>query len=100
MCVTDAGGIRDSAREEASAHANEPRQPQRPFFYLGQVQVGRVDGTTTEKVKEKILVRKHPDTLTSLTNLTSVHQRQDKYEVAEAMHFRILEQYDKDGPDR
>jgi tetratricopeptide (TPR) repeat protein len=42
------------------------------------------------KAREKVLGPEHPDTLTSVSDLGSVLERQGKYEEAEAMHRRAL----------
>jgi hypothetical protein len=58
--------------------------------------------TTSERIgrsaivaREEILGPEHPDTLTSVSQLGSVLERQGKYEEAEAMHRRALEGYEK-----
>jgi hypothetical protein len=43
------------------------------------------------EIREKALGREHPDTLTSVSHLGSVLERQGKYDEAEAMHRRDLE---------
>ncbi|KAI9768659.1 MAG: hypothetical protein M1839_003994 [Geoglossum umbratile] len=45
--------------------------------------------------REATLGGEHPDTLTSLSNLGLVLERQGKYEEAEAMHRQALEGYEK-----
>ena len=54
-------------------------------------------------IRERILGREHPDTLTSVSQLGTVLERQGKYEEAEAMHRRDLEGSEKvlgrDHPD-
>jgi tetratricopeptide (TPR) repeat protein len=47
------------------------------------------------KSREKALGPKHPDTLTSISNLSSVLQCQGKYEEAKAMHRPALESKEK-----
>ena len=45
----------------------------------------------TLELREKVLGPKHPDTLTSMNNLTVPLKAQDKYEAAEEMHRQALE---------
>jgi tetratricopeptide (TPR) repeat protein len=47
------------------------------------------------EVREKVLGREHPDTLTSVSQLGTVLERQGKYKEAEAMHQRALEGREK-----
>jgi tetratricopeptide (TPR) repeat protein len=44
----------------------------------------------TLALREKVLRREHPDTLTSMNNLAGVLNRQGKYKEAEAMHRQTL----------
>ena len=44
---------------------------------------------------EKVLGAEHPDTLTSMSNLVGVLDRQGKYEEAESMHRPTLARYEK-----
>jgi hypothetical protein len=52
------------------------------------------DTLTSMNNWEKVLGPEHPDTLTSVSNLGSLLQSQGKYEEAEAMHRRALEEYE------
>jgi tetratricopeptide (TPR) repeat protein len=47
-------------------------------------------------VREKELRVNHPDTLTSVSNLASVLERQGRYQEAESMNRRALEGYEKE----
>jgi len=47
------------------------------------------------EAREKVLRRDHPSTLTSISNLRSVLERQGKYEEAETMHQQALEAREK-----
>jgi hypothetical protein len=44
---------------------------------------------------EKVLGPKHPNTLTNISNLGSVLNRQGRYKEAETMHQQALEGYEK-----
>ena len=50
---------------------------------------------TIARYQEKMFGRKHPNTLTSVSNLGSVLSSQGRYEEAEAMHRRALEGKEK-----
>ncbi|KAI1514543.1 TPR-10 multi-domain protein [Pyrenophora tritici-repentis] len=46
-------------------------------------------------IRERVLGQGHPDTLTSVSELGLVLESQGKYEEAEAMHCRALEEYEE-----
>ena len=49
----------------------------------------------TLELREKVLGKEHPNTLTSMNNLANVLQRMKKYEEAEQMHRQTLELREK-----
>ncbi|KAK0316452.1 hypothetical protein LTR01_000200 [Friedmanniomyces endolithicus] len=57
----------------------------------GQLEPAEAMGRRALEVREKILGKEHPNTLSSLNNLANVLQRQGKYEAEETMFRRVLE---------
>jgi tetratricopeptide (TPR) repeat protein len=62
---------------------------------LGQYAAAEVSYRQAVSSRREVLGHKHPDTLTSMSNLALVLDRQGKYEEAEAMHRQTLAQKEK-----
>ncbi|THW77844.1 hypothetical protein D6D18_09847, partial [Aureobasidium pullulans] len=65
------------------------------LFLKGEYTVAEGFCQSSLDIREKALGRKHPDTLTSVSQLGSVLERQGRYEEAEEMHRRALQGREK-----
>jgi len=62
---------------------------------MGQYNIAKEMGASALEAREATLGEEHPDTLTSVSHLGLVLERQGKYEEAEAMHRRDLKGSEK-----
>ena len=84
--------------KETEATLDRARIADNTVWYLllsGEYAAAERIGRTAVVGREEVLGVEHPDTLTSVSNLGSVLERQGKYEEAEAMHQRALEGREK-----
>ncbi|OBT66186.1 hypothetical protein VE03_05134 [Pseudogymnoascus sp. 23342-1-I1] len=84
--------------EEMDATLDRARIADNTVWYLllaGEYAAAEKIGRTAVVGREDSLGIEHPDTLTSVSQLGSVLERQGKYEEAEAMHRRALEGNEK-----
>ncbi|KAH7385972.1 hypothetical protein BKA66DRAFT_490292 [Pyrenochaeta sp. MPI-SDFR-AT-0127] len=65
------------------------------LFWMGDFVTAKSMCRSAVAVREKVLGEEHPETLTSVSYLGSVLERQGKYEEAEAMYQRALQGLEK-----
>ncbi|RDL35195.1 uncharacterized protein BP5553_07126 [Venustampulla echinocandica] len=84
--------------EETEAKLDRARITDNTVFYFllaGEYAAAEQIGRTAVAGREEVLGVEHPDTLTIVSHLGWVLERQGKYEEAEAMHWQALEGYRK-----
>jgi len=89
--LKEVGSHRTEDREDLMSQAQTSLSAGWYLFLKGEYTAAEGFCRSSLDIREKVLGRKHPDTLTSVSKLGSVLERQGKYDEAEAIHRRALE---------